>query len=248
MLSHTRTIASSTLELHRKRSLIAAFAVMALLGTGARTASADVTLRHMHRPSTATLEPTRRDPKAFMQALESPVVAPVAVLSREDAVAEEMLTHATILSRDEAIATAHALCDEARHVGYDPLLFLAVIHVESSFNHLAVSGVGAEGLMQIMPDTAAFLADRQKLERPENHTFDPVLNVRIGVRYLAQLDQRFHHHMDRSLTAYNRGPGATHAILMAHGTLPASVRRPYAGRVLSQYKVYVRHYGHLPLR
>lgn len=248
MISHTRSTISAALELHRKRSLTAAFAIMALLGTGARTAVADVTRHHMARAVVATTEPVKhRDPEAFMQTLETPVAAPVEILSREDAVAEEMLTRATTLSRAQALATAHALCEEARHVGYDPLLFLAVIDVESSFNHLAVSGVGAEGLMQIMPDTAAFLANRQKLERPENHTFDPVLNVRIGVRYLAQLDQRFHHHLDRSLTAYNRGPGATHAILMAHGSLPASVKRPYANRVLAQYKVYTRHYGHLPL-
>lgn len=247
MLSHIRSNAAS-LELHRKRSLTAALVVMALLGTGARSASADVRAHHMNRAVVTSTEPAkRRDPEAFMQALQTPVAAPVAILTREDAVAEEMLTHATTLSRAQALATAQALCEEARHVGYDPLLFLAVIDIESSFNHLAVSGVGAEGLMQIMPDTAAFLANRQKLERPENHTFDPVLNVRIGVRYLAQLDQRFHHHLDRSLTAYNRGPGATHAILVAHGSLPASVRRPYANRVLAQYKVYTQHYGHLPM-
>ncbi|RYF10685.1 MAG: lytic transglycosylase domain-containing protein [Deltaproteobacteria bacterium] len=247
MSSHTHTVSNALLDPHRTRGIAAALVVMGLLGTGARNAAADVTLAHEPLSVVATLEPVkRRDPQAFLSSLVVPTEVPAAVLTRQDAVTAEILAHSTTLSRDQALATAAALCDEARRLGYDPFLFLAVIHVESSYNHLAISNVGAEGLMQIMPETAAFLAGRNKMERPANTTFDPVLNVRLGVRYIAQLDRQFHHHLDRTLTAYNRGPGATHAILAAHQSLPASVRKPYAGRVMAQYKVLLNQYGHLP--
>ena len=59
--------------------------------------------------------------------------------------------------------TAQALCEEADELGYDPLMFLALIHVESNYNHLAISYVGAEGLMQLMPPTAEWTAERYGL-------------------------------------------------------------------------------------
>ncbi|MEZ4272590.1 MAG: transglycosylase SLT domain-containing protein [Myxococcota bacterium] len=117
--------------------------------------------------------------------------------------------------------------------------------MESNYNHLAISPVGAEGLMQLMPPTAAWTANKYDLQWPEQHSFDPELNVRLGARYLALLTREFKGHMDLALTAYNRGPSATRYILGRHGRLPKDVRDFYATKVLDKYSALKHMYGHL---
>ena len=80
-----------------------------------------------------------------------------------------------------------------------PKLLRAVIEQESAFRPCAVSPKGAQGLMQIMPDTAADLA----LEDP----FDPQKNVDAGARYLKQLIDKYKD-VAQALGAYNAGPTA----------------------------------------
>lgn len=189
---------------------------------------------------------TARDPLAYAQALRTPSVNGHVPLTRREAVVEQMLAHAHTLAPAQAAATAQRLCDEAEREGFDPLLFVAQIGVESGFRHLALSHVGAEGLMQLMPGTAEFLAARGRLDWSDNHTFDPVLNVTLGVRYMAELRRMFHGHMDQALTAYNRGPAATRDCLRGRQALPAGVRAAYAERVLAQYRNLHRHYAGLP--
>ena len=99
-----------------------------------------------------------------------------------------------------------AIAEEARVAGYDPLLVLAIIDVESDFEEAAVSNRGARGLMQIKPSTLYFLAQRTglKLSRQEV-AGDPALCVRLGIRYLRWLNDRFGN-LDLALMAYNAGP------------------------------------------
>ena len=106
-----------------------------------------------------------------------------------------------------------AIVREARRNGMDPLLVVALIRCESSFNNYAVSNVGAMGLMQVMPDTGSYLADRAgfKLQRHTN-LFDSELNVELGTAYLADLIERFGS-VERALVAYNAGPGLAKKIL-----------------------------------
>ncbi len=186
------------------------------------------------------------DPQQFMLGLDLVPPRPVVALTVEDAVAKELLLQSRTLSQVDALRTAQALCEEARRLDYDPLLFLALIKIESGFDHFAVSPVGAEGLMQIMPTTGAWFAEEQGLARPDGHTFDPVLNVRLGTRYLAKLHKQFKS-IDVALTAYNRGPTNTRSILNRFGRLPDSVRDFYAGKVLDKYRVLRAQYGELPL-
>jgi|SRR6266480_2672578 len=79
-------------------------------------------------------------------------------------------------------------------------LVVAVIEVESEFNPHAVSHRGAQGLMQLMPATAATLGVRD--------AFDPRDNIHGGVRHLAWLMERFDHDLPTVLAAYNAGEGA----------------------------------------
>jgi soluble lytic murein transglycosylase len=108
---------------------------------------------------------------------------------------------------------AVAIVREARRNEVDPLLVVAVIRCESSFDNYAVSHVGAMGLMQVMPDTGTYLADKAgfKLRRNTN-LFDSELNVELGTAYLADLIARFGT-VEKALVAYNAGPTTAKKIL-----------------------------------
>ncbi len=86
----------------------------------------------------------------------------------------------------------------AKRDGMTPDLLRAVIEKESSYIPCAVSEHGAEGLMQLMPDTAAELG--------VSDPFDPEQNVDAGSRYLKQLIDRYGGNLAMALAAYNAGP------------------------------------------
>ena len=83
------------------------------------------------------------------------------------------------------VAAAHRAADE---VGLDPLLVLAVIAVESRFNPIAESGMGAKGLMQIIP---RYHLDKLRAAGGEDAVFDPEANIQVGSRILQEYVYRY---------------------------------------------------------
>ena len=106
-------------------------------------------------------------------------------------------------------------------------LIRAIIHAESAYQADARSPKGAQGLMQLMPDTAAAL----EVTNP----FDPAENIDGGARYLAQLLNEFDGDIDLATAAYNAGPNAVYE----HGGIPPyDETREYVRRVKILYRRY----------
>jgi len=123
------------------------------------------------------------------------------------------------------IAEIMAQIDEvATRYNVPPRLVAAVIAVESEFNPRAVSRRGAQGLMQLMPATAATL-DVQD-------TFDTRENIEGGVRHLRVLMDRYRNDLPVVLAAYNAGDTA---VLNYRGVPPYRESRLYVIRVLRRY-------------
>ena len=83
-------------------------------------------------------------------------------------------------------------------------LIYGIIWVESRFNPEAVSPVGARGLMQLMPKTADYLAERIGWEG-RHDSFDPEFNIAAGSYYIARLIKQFDGDVELALAAYNAG-------------------------------------------
>ena len=79
----------------------------------------------------------------------------------------------------------------AAHYHVDPYLVAAVIKHESKFRPNAKSTGGALGMMQLMPQTAEWIARQMDEPFTEDYLYDPALNIRYGVWYLAELEQEF---------------------------------------------------------
>src|ERR1700683_163061 len=106
----------------------------------------------------------------------------------------------------------------------DPDLATSVIHAESGFNVRAVSPKGAQGLMQLMPQTASQLGVR--------NAFDPQANVEAGTRYLRELLERYNFDLVKALAAYNAGP---QRIDRYHGVPPYYETKAYVARIVRDF-------------
>jgi soluble lytic murein transglycosylase len=131
----------------------------------------------------------------------------------------------------------------------DPELVWAIMREESHYQVDARSAVGALGLLQLMPTTAAQLATKQGLDSFETEDlFDPRTNITLGSAYLAQLGTRFDGRMSAAIGSYNAGPNKVSTWLRgAAGRLeddvwveniPYDQTRGYVKRVLRSLHVY----------
>ncbi len=108
--------------------------------------------------------------------------------------------------------------------GIDPDFIHSVIRAESGYNAKAVSPKGAQGLMQLMPATAAKLGVRDSL--------DPANNIDGGSRYLRELLLRYNGDAGKALAAYNAGP---ESVEKYQGVPPYPETRSYVARVINDF-------------
>lgn len=109
-----------------------------------------------------------------------------------------------------------------------PALIKAVVHIESAFQKKAISRVGAMGLMQLMPKTAA------SYDLTENH-FEPQANLTAGIRHLKYLLKRYDGDKQLSLAAYNAGETA---VARYNGIPPYKETQNYVIKVMYLYDQY----------
>lgn len=114
--------------------------------------------------------------------------------------------------------------EESRSRGLDPLLIESMIRQESGFRPDAVSPVGAQGLMQLMPETAQLVG--------VTDSFDPKQNVAGGSQYMAWQVQDFGGDLSLALAAYNAGPAA---VRRWGGIPPYGETNNYVRGVLEDY-------------
>ncbi len=128
------------------------------------------------------------------------------------------------VSAEERKAVELRVHSMAPRYGLDPGLVLAVIAAESAFDRQAVSPKGAQGLMQLMPQTASRFGVAD--------AFDPEQNLHGGMTYLAWLLKQFPGRLDHAIAAYNAGE---EAVEQYRGIPPYTETREYVRRVLGYY-------------
>jgi hypothetical protein len=112
----------------------------------------------------------------------------------------------------------------SQQYGVDAAMVKAVIAVESCYNTAALSPKGAQGLMQLIPETAARFG--------VNNAFDSSENIRGGTKYLSWLMDRYNGDFSKAVAAYNAGEGAVDRY---QGVPPYAETQQYVQRVLSLY-------------
>ena len=90
--------------------------------------------------------------------------------------------------------------------GAEPAFSLAIARQESNFDPTARSGVGARGLMQLMPSTASILARRAGMSYSAERLYEPDYNVRLGSTYLQKMANDFGGSYVMAAASYNAGP------------------------------------------
>jgi soluble lytic murein transglycosylase-like protein len=106
----------------------------------------------------------------------------------------------------------------------DPDFINSVIRAESGFNNRAVSKKGAQGLMQLMPQTASQLG--------VTNSFDPNANVEGGTKYLRELLEKYNFDVNKALAAYNAGPKR---VDQYRGVPPYYETQSYIARIIRDF-------------
>lgn len=139
--------------------------------------------------------------------------------------------------------------------GLDPALPAAVILAESSYMPEAVSEANAQGLMQLLPSTAQWVAEKCDEAYREGSLFEPDTNIQYGCWYLGYLIRRFSGNLTCAVAAYHAGQGTVDGWLAnpeyspdgaTLQTIPSSATDTYVKRVLKYYEKYKELYAPAP--
>lgn len=149
----------------------------------------------------------------------------VEYINRQTAQVESADTATDDFAEPAAITSVEDLIVQTAHeYGVDPQLVKAIATAESNMNQDEISPVGAIGVMQLMPETAAGLGV---------DPYDTNENIAGGTKYLKQMLDTFDGNVPLAVAAYNAGPGA---VKRYGGIPPYSETKNYVGRVMDMYQ------------
>jgi soluble lytic murein transglycosylase-like protein len=196
------------------------------------------TIRHEHREvvGTATRLYLGKDSSSYIdiptneiQSFEkdltpvpAPAVAPNLVTGKTQNVPIAVQQKLPPLLKPQQVNDLVNSAGDRHHI--DPDFINSVIHAESGFNSHALSPKGAQGLMQLMPNTASALG--------VTNAFDPGANVEGGTRYLRELLERYNYDVVKALAAYNAGPMRVDHY---HGVPPYYETQAYIARIIKDF-------------
>src|SRR5215469_12139739 len=200
---------------HEKRILIGNTTRL-FLNTSDETSFIDVPTAEIER-----IEPDLSPPPAPDPAPAPSATPPAGVVASP---ARSLATANLPPAAHSTIGVSDAVSAASDRYSLDPDLVNSVIRAESGFNPRAVSRKGAQGLMQLMPETAS------KLGVP--NAFDPEANVDGGTRYLRELLERYNYDLNKALAAYNAG---TKRVEQYHGVPPYQETRHYVASIVRDF-------------
>lgn len=208
--------------------------VGALLGAASASAYADIYMyidqNGVKNFSNVKLD-SRYKPFVFSDADNTAFQAPAAGKPLKPTSMRALSQHPNLIKFEPILAQA------AKDFAVDIALLKAVMAAESRFNPLAVSRKGAIGLMQLMPATAqryGLYAD--STQTIQQKLTDPETNIRLGARYLRDLQNMFPSKLELMLASYNAGEGAVQKY--NNQVPPYPETRNYVQTVTQFYQMY----------
>jgi hypothetical protein len=163
-------------------------------------------------------------------AQDDPVFPPVSEPAPASAQPRALVQPAPTAVAEKPVATAQpvdidqVVREASGRYQLDPDFVSSVIKAESNFKPHAVSPKGAQGLMQLMPSTAAQLGVKDP--------FDPRANVEAGTAHLSALLDQYHNDPIKALAAYNAG---AHRVQQYHGVPPYRETRAYVSKIVRDF-------------
>lgn len=158
----------------------------------------------------------------------------------------------TVIRQKLPIQYAEYVEAASTEFGLDKFLVYAIISTESGFDPEARSSAGAVGLMQLLPDTARWIAEKYSLSVNPEALTDPETNIRLGCCYFSYLLSRFNGSTDLAITAYNGGEGNVSQWLQNEKyssdgqslyAIPYKETSKYLSKVTTRYEIYQKLYS-----
>ena len=165
-----------------------------------------------------------------------------------------LVTKKQVQTRYYPMEYTSLIIENAAQNDIEPAYVASIVCAESDYDTNAVSSVGAQGLMQILPDTARWIAPKFDEDYVEGCLYTPEVNLKYGCWYLGYLMRRFNNDMTCATAAYHAGQGTVDQWLAnsqyssdgAHlDVVPGERTSRYVERVLEYYEVYAKKYAEI---